>query len=330
MKAARIHSFGGPEVLQVEEVEAPKSKGGEVLVRVGAASVNPVDYKIRQGEFSKVSQHDLPIILGRDVCGTVEGNPGKSGEVMALLNWGAGGYAEIVAVPEALCVPKPGNLSAVEAAAVPLAAMTAWQGLFDHGQLQKGQRVLIHAGSGGVGHFAVQLAATRGSTVISTASKDNLDFVKSLGAETVIDYQSQRFEDVVSEVDVVFDLVGGETRERSWKVLRCGGFLVSTLGQPRESGAGDLKPRQGVSRQQEAIPATRCKVASASPHTDASQPDAAWMSRLQRECASKKSRVNSHDQLKSYVWPIGDRQSSTLGQPTPAEPPDRPRGLTPQ
>jgi len=175
--------------------------------------------------------------LGRDVCGTVQGNSGKSGEVMALLNWGAGGYAELVALPESLCVPKPGNLSAVEAAAVPLAAMTAWQGLFDHGQLQKGQRVLIHAGSGGVGHFGVQLAATRGSTVISTASKDNLDFVKSLGAETVIDYQSQRFEEVVSEVDVVFDLVGGETRERSWKVLRRGGILVSTLGQPSETEA---------------------------------------------------------------------------------------------
>jgi NADPH:quinone reductase-like Zn-dependent oxidoreductase len=237
MKAARIHSFGGPEVLQVEDVDAPKPKSGEVLVRVSAASVNPVDYKIRQGGFPRITQKDLPIILGRDVCGTVQDNAGKSSEVMALLTWGAGGYAEIVAVPQALCVPKPGDLSAAEAAAVPLAAMTAWQGLFDHGGLQKGQRVLIHAGSGGVGHFAVQLAATRGATVVSTASSDNLDFVKSLGAETVIDYQSQRFEDVVSEVDVVFDLVGGETRERSWKVLRRGGILVSTLGQPSETEA---------------------------------------------------------------------------------------------
>jgi NADPH:quinone reductase-like Zn-dependent oxidoreductase len=205
--------------------------------------VNPVDYKIRQGSFNKVTQKDLPIILGRDVCGTVQGTSGQSTEVMALLNWGAGGYAEFVALPEALCVPKPRNLSATEAAAVPLAAMTAWQGLFDHGQLRKGQRVLIHAGSGGVGHFAVQFAATRGSTVISTTSKDNLEFVKGLGAETVIDYQSERFEDLVSDVDLVLDLVGGETRERSWKVLRRGGILVSTVGQPSEAAAA----KHGVS-----------------------------------------------------------------------------------
>jgi NADPH:quinone reductase-like Zn-dependent oxidoreductase len=237
MKAVRIHSFGGPEVLKVEDVEEPQPRSGEVLVRVSAASVNPVDYKIRQGAFPKVTQKDLPIILGRDICGTLQAKSGQTRDVMALLNWEAGGYAEFVALPEVLCVPKPPNLSAVEAAAVPLAAMTAWQGLFDHGQLQRGQRVLIHAGSGGVGHFAVQLAATRGSTVISTASKENLDFVKSLGAETVIDYNSQRFEDVVSDVDVVFDLVGGETRERSWKILRRGGILVSTLGQPSESEA---------------------------------------------------------------------------------------------
>lgn len=235
MKAVRIHSFGGAEVLQLEEIETPTPKDGEVLVRVRAASVNPVDYKIREGKFPKITQRDLPIIPGRDICGSVQGrDAGASNEVIALLNWGAGGYAEFVALPKALCVPKPANLSAVDAAAIPLAAMTAWQGLFVHGQLQRGQRVLIHAGSGGVGHFAVQLAATRGATVISTASKDNLEFVKSLGAEKVIDYTSQRFEDLVSDVDLVFDLVGGETRERSWQVLRRGGILVSTLGQPSE------------------------------------------------------------------------------------------------
>ena len=239
MKAVRVHSFGGPEVLQLENLAQPTATEGEVLVRVEAAGVNPVDYKIREGHFPKITQKDLPIILGRDICGAIQGRESaRSNEVIALLDWSAGGYAEFVAVPKALCVPKPRNLSAVEAGSVPLAAMTAWQGLFEHGQLQRGQRVLIHAGSGGVGHFAVQFAATRGSTVISTASKDNLEFVKSLGAETVIDYASQRFEDIVSDVDMVLDLVGGDTRERSWKVLRPGGILVSSLGQPSEQEAG--------------------------------------------------------------------------------------------
>lgn len=237
MKAVRIHSFGGPEVLQMEDLAVPSPTSAECLVKVGAASVNPVDYKIRQGKFPKITQRDLPIILGRDVCGTVQGAGGDERPVMALLPWGAGGYTEFVALPKDLCVPQPRNLSSVEAAAVPLAAMTAWQGLFDHGHLEKGQRVLIHAGSGGVGHFAVQLAATRGATVISTASKDNVDFVQGLGADAVIDYTSQRFEDEVSDVDMVFDLVGGETRERSWKTLRRGGILVSTLGQPSEQEA---------------------------------------------------------------------------------------------
>jgi NADPH:quinone reductase-like Zn-dependent oxidoreductase len=239
MKAVRVHSFGGPEVLQLEDLAQPTPKEGEVLVRVEAASVNPLDYKIREGGIPRITQRDLPITLGRDICGVIQGGESAtSNEVIALLDSGTGGYAEYVAVRKALCVSKPRNLSAVEAAAVPLAAMTAWQGLFEYGQLQRGQRVLIHAGSGGVGHFAVQFAATRGSTVISTASKDNLEFVKGLGAQTVIDYTSQRFEDLVSDVDMVFDLIGGETRERSWKVLRRGGILVSTLGQPNEQEAG--------------------------------------------------------------------------------------------
>ena len=239
MRAVRIHRFGGPEVLQLDELAAPSPKEGEVLVQVAAAGINPVDYKIREGGFPKITAKDLPITLGRDICGTVQqkSGTGPSEEVIALLGWELGGYADFVAVPKSLCVREPRNLSAADAASIPLAAMTAWQGLFDCGQLQTGQKVLIHAGSGGVGHFAVQLAASRGAHVTSTASRDNLDFVRQLGAEVVIDYTSQRFEELVSDCDVVLDLLGGDTRKRSWGVLRRGGILVSTLGQPDESEA---------------------------------------------------------------------------------------------
>ena len=236
MKAIRIHSFGGPRVLTIDRIDTPQPGPGEVLIRIAAASVNPVDFKTREGQFPKVTQRDLPVTLGRDVCGVMEGGDGAH-QVMALLGWNAGGYAEYVTVPRDLCVAKPLTLSRDEAAAVPLAAMSAWQGLFQYGGLQKGQRVLIHAGSGGVGHFAVQFAAACGAQVFSTASSKNLGFVHELGADIVIDYARQRFEEEVSDVDVVFDLVGGETRDRSWQVLRPGGILVSTLGQPDESRA---------------------------------------------------------------------------------------------
>jgi NADPH:quinone reductase-like Zn-dependent oxidoreductase len=242
MKAVRIHSFGGPEVLTVDEIEVPTLLPGEVLLRIGAASVNPVDYKIRKGGYPKVTVADLPITLGRDVCGIVEKSPGdvicRAGDrVYALLEWSLGGYAEFVALPGKLCAPTPTALSTIDCAAVPLAGLTAWQGIFDHGGLQRGQTILIHAGSGGVGHFAVQFAKAHGAFVFATAAAENLEFVRQLGADTVIDYKTQRFEDIARNVDVVFDLLGGDTRERSWKILRRGGTLVSTLGQPDEGKA---------------------------------------------------------------------------------------------
>lgn len=159
-----------------------------------------------------------------------------------MLDWRLGGYAEYVAVSRALCVHKPRSLSISDAAAIPLASMTAWQGLFQYAKLQAGQRVLIHAGSGGVGHFAVQFAAHSGAHVFSTASKDNIEFVRQLGAQQVIDYQAQRFEDEIADIDVVLDLLGGETR-RSWQVLRPGGILVSTLGQPDARTAAEHQVR---------------------------------------------------------------------------------------
>jgi NADPH:quinone reductase-like Zn-dependent oxidoreductase len=242
MKAVRIHNFGGPEVLRLEHLEVPQPKAGEVLVRITAASVNPVDYKVREGQFRQVTAGDLPLTLGRDICGVIE-EGAKRREIFALLEWNQGGYAEYVALPRALCILKPRPLSTDEAAAVPLAALTAWQGLFQYGHLQSGQRVLIHAGSGGVGHFAVQFAAACGADVISTASAKNIGFVRELGAGKVIDYTRQRFEEEVTDVDLVLDLVGGETRDRSWQVLRRGGALVSTLGQPDESTAADHRVR---------------------------------------------------------------------------------------
>jgi NADPH:quinone reductase-like Zn-dependent oxidoreductase len=243
MKVIRIPEFGGPEVLRLESVAVPKPGIGELLVKVGAAGVNPVDYKIRNGKYPAVKQDKLPYVLGRDVCGTVvECGPSaarfaKGDAVFAMPGIGRGGYAEYAVVKVSEAAPKPESLDVIQAGAVPLAALTAWQGLFTHGNLKSGQRVLIHGGSGGVGHFAIQFAKAKGAHVITTVSAANLDFVRRLGADEVIDYQAQRFEDVVAEVDLVFDLVGGETQERSWKVLKRGGVLVSTLTEPSQDDA---------------------------------------------------------------------------------------------
>jgi NADPH:quinone reductase-like Zn-dependent oxidoreductase len=169
MRAIRIHHFGGPEVLTVEEVAMPELKPGEVLVRVHAASLNPVDYKTREGHFPPVSKDKLPITLGRDIAGVVEAiGDGVSGfedgqAVYAMLPPDRGAYAEFVAVPAADLAPMPRTLNFVSAASVPLAALTAWQGLFDHGGLHEGERVLIHGGAGGVGHFAIQFAKAKGA-----------------------------------------------------------------------------------------------------------------------------------------------------------------------
>jgi NADPH:quinone reductase-like Zn-dependent oxidoreductase len=243
MRAARIHEFGGPDVLQIETVERPEPGPSEVLVEVHAASVNPVDYKTRSGEYPVVSRDQLPKTLGRDVSGVVvrcghDARGFKIGDaVYAMLPHEQGGFAEYAAFDAKLCAPKPVTLDHTGAAAVPLAALTAWQGLFDHGQLQAGQTVLIHGGAGGVGHLALQFAKARGARVITTASETDLEFVRELGADVAIDYKAQHFEREVDAVDVVFDLIAGETQRRSWSVLRPGGILVSTLGQPSDDEA---------------------------------------------------------------------------------------------
>jgi NADPH:quinone reductase-like Zn-dependent oxidoreductase len=230
-------------VLELADVEKPQPKDDEVLIRVRAASVNPVDYKIRSGSYPVVKQDQLPKVLGRDVAGEIAACGGavrdfKEGDtVYAMLDGGPGGYAEYVTVKADLVAPKPGECDYRDAAAVPLAGLTAWQGLFDHGHLEAGQRVLIHGGGGGVGHLAVQFAKARGATVVATVAPEDVDFVKQLGADQVIDYTRERFEEKVHGVDLVLDLVAGETQERSWAVLRDGGTMISSLARPSEEEA---------------------------------------------------------------------------------------------
>lgn len=241
MHAIRIHEFGGPDVLRADTVEMPQPRDDELLVRIHAASVNPVDYKTRSG--ARADPEKLPITLGRDLSGVVEScgtrvrNARAGDAVFALLGWDRGAYAEHVVVKAVEFAPKPANLSHVEAAAVPLAALTAWQGLIDQGGLKDGQRVLIHGGAGGVGHFAIQIAKAHGAWVATTCSGRDLDFVRKLGADLAIDHRAQRFEDAVKDIDLVFDLIAGETQERSFQVLRHGGTLISTLQEPDKAKA---------------------------------------------------------------------------------------------
>jgi NADPH:quinone reductase-like Zn-dependent oxidoreductase len=250
MKAIRIHKYGGPEVLKHEEAPRPKPQAGEVLVRVQAAGVNPIDWKVREGEMKDLWPHTFPLILGWDLSGVAEDlGAGVSrfkigDEVYGLPDPTRGGaYADYIVVRESELAPKPKSLHHIRAGAVPLAALTAWQSLFDAGQLQSGQRVLIHAGSGGVGHFAVQLAKWKGAYVFATASTKNQDLLRKLGVDEPIDYTQQRFEDIARNIDIVLDTIGGETQERSWQMLKKGGALLSVVQPPSAEKAKELGVR---------------------------------------------------------------------------------------
>src|SRR5258708_39426330 len=242
MKAVRIHKYGGPEVLQYEDAPRQEPQAGEVLIRVHAAGVNPIDWKIREGHMKDFWPHKFPLILGWDVSGTVEAvGPGpvaagrfKIGdEVYSVPDpTRDGAYADYIVVSESELALKPKSLHHVHAAAVPLAALTAWQAFFDAGQLVSGQRILIHGGSGGVGHIAMQLAKWKGAHVFGTASTKNQELLRELGADAPIDYTKQKFEDVARDVDLVLDLIGGETQERYWPVLKKGGVLLSLVQPP--------------------------------------------------------------------------------------------------
>lgn len=239
MKAIRIHGYGDIETLSYEDAPLPEPGPDDVRVRVHAAAVNPVDWKIRAGYLAEMVPHQMPLTLGWDVSGVVD----QVGADVTHLSVGDavysrpdiarnGSYAEYMVVRASEVAAKPETLSHDEAAAVPLAGLTAWQALFDHAQLKKGERVLIHAGAGGVGSFAVQFAKWAGAHVIATASAANEALVRDLGADEFVDYRSQRFEDVIAKVDVVFDTIGGDTQARSVQLLKSGGRLISVVGAP--------------------------------------------------------------------------------------------------
>ncbi|MEH2119108.1 NADP-dependent oxidoreductase [Nostoc sp.] len=242
MKAIRIHAYGGAENLKYDEVPRPEPQAGQVLIQVYAAGVNPIDWKIREGFFQQVNDYSLPVIAGADVAGVVASvgdgvttlQPGQA--VYGTADMGlSGAYAEYAVGYADAIAPKPKTLDYIHAASVPIVAITAWQALFDGANLQPEQSVLIHGGAGGVGRYAIQLAKWKRARVIATASAANLDDLRNLGADQVIDYASQPFEQQVKDVDVVLDLVGGETQARSWQIIRPGGVLVSTLGVPESS-----------------------------------------------------------------------------------------------
>ncbi len=250
MKAVRIHEYGGVDVLKYEDAPRPAPSTGELLVRVYAAGVNPVDDKVRSGAFSAFTNFKMPMILGWDVSGVVEQvgkdvTKFKAGDpIFAYMDVKQpGAYAEYAIVRETDACPKPTKLTYVEAAGVPLAATTAWQALVDTAKIEPGQTVLIHGGAGGVGHFAIQIAKARGAKVIATGSAKSLAFMRQLGASISIDYTAAKFEDFAQGVDVVLDTVGGDTQTRSFNVLKKGGILVSIVQPPSQELAKEKEVR---------------------------------------------------------------------------------------
>ena len=254
MKAVRIHKYGEPDVLVYEDAPLPEPEEGELLIRVHAAGVNPADWQIRSGK-RFLLEEPFSLILGFDMSGVVEAvgsrvDHFKVGDaVYGMLPLGNGGsYAEYVTSDAADIALKPRSLDHIQAAAMPVVALTAWQALFDAGELSAGQTVLIHAAAGGVGHIAVQFAKWKGARVIGTASARNADFLRKLGCDEIVNYKTTRFEDVVKDVDVVLDIIprdasaaanalAEETLERSWSVLKKNGVLVSICTRPSSEAA---------------------------------------------------------------------------------------------
>jgi NADPH:quinone reductase-like Zn-dependent oxidoreductase len=239
MRAVVIRGYGGPEVMKLESVARPEPADDEVLVRVVAASINPADVAIRKGYLAELVGN-FPIILGMDASGIVEkvGNKVikyKVGDpVFAFFTLkDEGGYAEFVTAKEEEIASKPGTVSFAQAAGAGAAGATAWEALIDTANLRAGQTVLIHGGSGGVGHLAIQIAKARGAKVFATASAANQEFLRQMGADVAIDYTRTRFEDVARDVDVVLDTVGEETLDRSYGVVRKGGIIVSIADEPK-------------------------------------------------------------------------------------------------
>ncbi len=244
MRAIHVHAYGGPEALRLEEAPRPEPQAGEVLMRVHAVGVLPVEWKIRQGLFRSFQPVTFPYISGSAFAGVVKsvgaGVTAFAPEQAVFGRSATGAYAEYVTAAVETLALKPDTLSFDEAASISGGATTAWTALFDNARVQAGQRVLIHGAAGGVGSFAVQFARWKGAQVIGTASTANLEFVRSLGAETVIDYTTVPFEQVARDVDVVLDTLGGETLRRSMQVVRPGGVLVSLIEPPSQEEAQAL------------------------------------------------------------------------------------------
>jgi NADPH:quinone reductase-like Zn-dependent oxidoreductase len=238
MKAIVVHHYGGPEVLKLEQTPQPQPKDDEVLIRVMAAGVNPIDAYIRSGRFGA---DKLPYIPGFDVAGVVAATGSKAKKfkpgdaVYAYPSEEQGGYSEFCVAKENEVSLKPKNIGFEQASAVPLAATTAWQALIDTARLQAGQTVLIFGASGGVGHFAVQIAKARGAKVIATASTAHQDLLKELGVDQAIDYSKTKFEDVVKDVDVVLEATRSDSMARSYGIVKKGGFVVSITSDPDQT-----------------------------------------------------------------------------------------------
>ena len=247
MKAARIHEFGSPGVIVIEDVPRPTPGDGEVLVRVAATGVGPWDGWIRS--HTSVVQVPLPLTLGSDLSGLIEEiGPGVSGfkkgeEVYGVTNVDfVGAHAEYAIASATMIAPKPRSLDHVQAASVPVVAVTAWQMLFEYGKAAAGQTVLIHGGAGNVGAYAVQLAHGANLKIFATCSSEDVPYVRGLGATSIIDYTTSKFEDEVPTVDLVIDAVGGDIQERSLQVVKSGGIIVSSVspfpGTPKRSDVG--------------------------------------------------------------------------------------------
>jgi alcohol dehydrogenase len=254
MKSAQISKYGSSEVIEINQnTSEPTVSSGKVLVIIKAAGVNPVDWKIREGGMQQIISLQFPSILGIDFSGVIKQigedlypSDFKQGDEIygqaGLISGGSGAFAEMALVNTESIANKPKSLSHAEAAALPLVGVSAWKALIENIELSKDQKILIHGGAGGIGSIAIQLAKNLGAYVATTVSANDKQFVQELGADVVIDYKTQTFEDVLHEYDAVFDTVGGETYTRSFKVLKKGGIIVSMLEQPNS----ELMSRYGI------------------------------------------------------------------------------------
>jgi NADPH:quinone reductase-like Zn-dependent oxidoreductase len=246
--AVAYEAYGGPEVLRLRSIPAPPPAQGEVLVEVRAASMNPVDWKVRSGMLQKFFPVTFPTITGRDGAGEVIDAAGDADvslvgkRVCFMAQRGAGTWSQKIALQASLAVPIPPSISREQAASLPLAGVSAWVGLVQTADVKPGMRIMIHAAAGGVGSMAVQIARLHGATVIATCSKHNVDFVRALGAQEVFAYDQTAFEEHARDIDVVFDVIGGDVHRRSYPVLKRGGMIVALAAAPFE----DQSARWGV------------------------------------------------------------------------------------